>query len=202
MLAMGGRVKLPGVFARAVRRFYDLAVKQLIESARALRLRELVVAAAVAAGLMMSTNRSAMGEPAGAEPQLTRAQVTIEASASSSGATLVIGAKPADSAAMAALGEYGKLLAERLARGEMGPLFRLVPAAPEVARMLEENPVAFIVTPHEQAIRVELIASGQASRAAIHQYVATELTERAKRATNHPGNNLGWGAPRDPNASN
>lgn len=140
-----------------------------------------------------------MGQSAGAKPELARSDVTIEATASSARATLTIAPKsPQDAAMRDAVDAYGKLLAGRLPLRDMGPLFTMLPAAPEIAKRLKENPVAFTVSHTGAMIRVELIASSHESRALIHDYVGPVLVEKPKQSAIHPGNNLGWDAPRDP----
>ena len=152
----------------------------------------------IVAALLISANGHAMAEPPVAEPQLDRAQVAVSATVSPSGGTLRITPKsPDQEATVAALASYGKFLTERLQGGDLEPLFVALPARPEVAKRLKDNPVAFAVATQRGAIEVQLIASGQESRKAVHAYLAPVLTQHVERAANHPGSNLGWDAPPD-----
>lgn len=74
----------------------------------------------------------------------------------------------------------------------------MVPATPEIAKRLKDSSVAFTVSHTGAMIRVELIASGHEARGIIHEYLKPVLIEKPKRSANHPGNNLGWDAAREP----
>jgi hypothetical protein len=143
-----------------------------------------------------------MGQTSGKKHPAESGNVKIEATSSSAGATLIFTPKSQqDTAAVASLETYGKVLAERLPRGDMEVLFPMLPASAELAERLKEHPPAFVVSNDGPAVRVQLIASGESSRAAIHDLVRPVLTSTAKPSGNHPGNNLGWDAPPGPNPS-
>lgn len=151
------------------------------------------------AAVMLMPNRDTMGQTGGAEPELEPSQVRIEATVSSSGAIVTIASeKPEDPASRGALAAYGKLLAERVPRGDTGLLLSLIPASAEMAKRLKAEAVTYTVAMDGPTIRLELIASDQQSRTAIHEYVQPVVQTRRQRSTNHPGNNLGWDAPVDP----
>jgi hypothetical protein len=200
MVAVGCRVNRGGRFAPVRPTFYGCGMSNLRDARRRDCWQVKRVAIGVAA-LLFQANAHVMAQSSGAKPELAADDVTIQATASSSGATLTIVPKsPHDESARAAVDAYGNLLAKQLPLGKMEPLFSLLPANPEIAKRLKENPAAFTVSHTGAMIRVELIASDQQSRAAIHDYLAPLFTEKATRSANHPGNNLGWDAARDADA--
>ena len=137
-----------------------------------------------------------MAQSPGTKQPIERAELKIEAVSSSAGATVAITPKvPEDRDASSRLDAYGKLLADRLPRGEVDVLLAAVPASTDAMKRLKEHPAAFVVSNDGSMIRVQLIASDGPSRAAIHDFVRPVLTSAASPTSNHPGNNLGWDAP-------
>jgi hypothetical protein len=199
MVARGSRVKRRRLFARGLRVFYRPDVRNLSPARRLVSDRNSLCIVAGAALLSLSITDVVMGQTSGTRHLAESGNVKVEATSSSAGATLVFTPKSQqDTAAVASLETYGKVLAERLPRGDMEVLFPMLPASAELAERLKEHPPAFVVSNDGPAVRVQLIASGESSRAAIHDFVRPVLTSTAKPSGNHPGNNLGWDAPPPP----
>lgn len=142
-----------------------------------------------------------LGETAVAQPKLEPSKFSVTVFASASGGTIRIVPKaPEDAVARDSLRSLGQIFARELPQREMKRLFQIVPAGPQIAQRLQENAITFMIKQEAAAVIVELIASNQLSRSAIHDYFrAAESVSRVEteRSAKHPGNNLGWDAPPD-----
>ena len=144
---------------------------------------------------------SAIGSGQGAEmPRLDASRLSIELVASASGGTIRFAAKTSDDTAIRdAVRAAGATMTERLSAGDVAPLLAAFPVAPEIAERLKAG-VAFVVSSDAASVTVQLVASSQESRTAIHDYLRALNggTLTIERGATQRGNNLGWDAPRDP----
>ncbi len=145
-------------------------------------------------------------EPADA-PRISREKITVQVHLSASGGDVTVEARDSgDTATRDALGVYARVLRERAAGGDFSLLDPFFPAGNEgTSSRLQDKPgVTPIVESIAAGFRFSLVAADQDSRTRIHNFLhsagGTEKTvDPADRVRNHPGNNLGWDARRDPN---
>lgn len=187
------------LFARTLRVFYAPEVRSLLGWGGFVFSRRTRCTLTVLTLVTSSLSDAAMAQTLGTKHPVEWGNVKVEATASSAGATVVIAPKRNDDAgAVATLADYAKVLATRLPRGEIELLFPFLPASVELRTRLKEHPPAFVVSNDGPAVQVQLVASDQLSRTAIHDFVRPVLTSAPARSSNHPGNNLGWDAPPAP----
>lgn len=134
---------------------------------------------------------------------MNKQKISLQFHLSEGGGAIDIGSKdPRDVLTRDSILAYGKALAEELRKSEFALLFTILPSNPEFAGWVKKNGgVGFAVEEGPSGIRLEMGASGQQSRTAIHEFirrVGGEAVGPHDRAIDHPGNNLGWDAPPAP----
>jgi hypothetical protein len=96
------------------------------------------------------------------------------------------------------LRQYGEAMVEKLRHADFGPLLALFPADQQlVERLKSTRGVTFVGETQDDGFRLNLIASSGESRTAVHEFLQVPKTN-GDRAARHPGNNLGWDAPPQP----
>lgn len=134
---------------------------------------------------------------------LNKEKISLQFHLSEGGGAIDIGSKdPRDVLTRDSIRAYGKALAEQIGKGEFALLFTILPPNPEfVERVRKNGGVGFAVEEEPSGIRLDMGASSQQSRTAIHEFircVGGGAVGPHDRTIDHPGNNLGWDAPPAP----
>lgn len=147
---------------------------------------------------------AAASDPTVKAPPIDPASIDLGFQLSATGGIIDVMAKEGSARPQReALKRFAEHLRDGIGTGEFGGLLVLFPKIEADVRQLSKTRgVASSVLPVPAGYRISFGASDQESRTVIHNLIRNArgkpgLTAE-ERAMNHPGNNLGWDAQRDP----
>ncbi len=122
--------------------------------------------------------------------------MVVEGRISAGGGEIILKSSPA---ASAALERWTTKFAGEVAAGDASGLAALLHVHASALEYLKQAGAIFSVTPNREPVGViHIAAKDEASRVAIHQFIRSACGKvTVDGGAEHPGNNLGWDAPRD-----
>jgi hypothetical protein len=132
------------------------------------------------------------------EVQMDHQRVTVECRILASGGEVILSKKSAN--AKVALQQWLSKFQESAAQNDVSALATLLNTPPAAVDHLKQIGASISAQfQREEILVIHFSAKDQASRNAIHQFLRSTCAKiSAEPGADHPGNNLGWDAPRGP----